>query len=104
MLRSDRYPNFWVTEERRLLQRDGLRIIIRSLCERANITDAKHGAHTFRHTFATNSIRNGANIFFVQSSLGHSTLEMTRRYAGMINSEAAIKKYNEFSPVDRLLK
>ena len=65
MLRSDRYPNFWVTEERRPLQRDGLRIIIRRLCERANITDAKYGAHTFRHTFATNSIRNGANTFFV---------------------------------------
>ena len=104
MLRNDTYANLWVTEERRPLQRDGLRIIIRRLCERAEITDAKHGAHTFRHTFATNSIRNGANIFFVQSLLGHSTLEMTRRYAGMINSETAVQKHNEFSPVDRFLK
>ncbi len=102
MLRKDNYPVMWVSEEQRPLQRDGLRAMIRHLCERAQITDAKHGAHTFRHTFATNSIRNGTNIFFVQSLLGHSTLEMTKRYAGFINSEEAIKKHSEFSPADRL--
>ena len=69
---------------------------------RAGITGVKLGPHTLRHSFATASIRNGANLFYVQSLLGHLTLDMTRRYAAAINSEEAVSKHHTFSPADRM--
>jgi len=53
----------------------------------------KCNAHSFRRTFATESVRNDMNLFHVQSLLGHSSLTMTRIYAEQVNSEDAIKAY-----------
>ena len=56
-------------------------------------TGIKCNAHAFRRTFATESVRNGMNLFYVQSLLGHNSLTMTRIYAEQVNSEDAIKAY-----------
>jgi site-specific recombinase XerD len=37
--------------------------------------------HVLRHTFASHFIMNGGNILTLQKVLGHSSLEMTMRYA-----------------------
>jgi integrase/recombinase XerD len=36
--------------------------------------------HILRRTFARNYVRFGGNLFFLQKSLGHTTLQVTRRY------------------------
>lgn len=38
-------------------------------------------AHVLRHTFASHFIMNGGNILTLQKILGHSTINMTMRYA-----------------------
>ena len=68
----------------------GISVMLKRLEQR---TDIKCNAHAFRRTFATESVRNGLNLFYVQSLLGHSTLTMTRIYAEQVNSEDAIKAY-----------
>ena len=84
------------------MQAGGIQIMIKRLGRRAGLRNVRCSPHTFRHTFGTQAIKNGANVFEVQALLGHSTLTMTRKYAATIDSEDAIKHHKNFSPVDRL--
>jgi len=102
LLRRDNFPCLWVTEERRPMQWNGIQIMIRRMGKRAGLKNVRCSPHTFRHTFGTQAIKNGANVFEVQALLGHSTLTMTRKYAATIDSEDAVKHHRDFSPVDRL--
>ena len=56
--------------------------------------------HLLRHTFATRFLMAGGDVFSLQAMLGHTTLEMTRRYVTLANSYVAIQ-HRRFSPMDR---
>jgi len=59
-------------------------------------------AHLCRHTFATNFlIHNCGDVFRLQQILGHTTLEMVRRYVHYASTESMIKGHMS-SPLDRM--
>ncbi len=98
----DTRPCLWVSEEGRPMTRAGISTTIRKLTKLAGVKDAKYGAHTFRHTFATWCLYNGAPPEFVQELLGHASPVMTRHYTQTANSMVALENHKKFSPVDRL--
>lgn len=55
--------------------------------------------HLLRHSFAITFLRNGANTFEVQYALGHSSLEMTRRYCSSLSFDDV---YNRHQTAPRL--
>ncbi len=48
-----------------------------------NISDRRQKVvfHTLRHTFVSNLVMKGINLYTVQQLMGHSTITMTERYA-----------------------
>ena len=62
---------------------------------------AKTSNHLFRHTFAKLWILNGGDAFRLQKMLGHSTMEMTKRYVQMF-SEDLQRDFSKFNPLDNL--
>ena len=58
-------------------------------------------SHKFRHLYATELLKNGADIYTVKELLGHEDLEMTQRYLDFSNEE--IKSNNQkFNPFKNL--
>ena len=96
--RPDAQPNelLVVGREGIPLSTSGLYQLIKRIGERADVPNAH--PHRFRHTFAVNFLRNGGNLYALQDILGHSTLEMVRRYVEL--AEADIENaHRRASPV-----
>ena len=58
--------------------------------------------HLLRHTFATRYLMNGGDSLSLQRILGHTTLEMTRRYVDMVAVQRTIMRKSP-SAMDRVL-
>jgi len=62
----------------------------------------KTGLHMFRHTFAKQWILNGGDIFRLQKILGHSSLEMVRKYVNMFSDDLR-RDFDIYNPLDNYL-
>lgn len=102
LLRKDQRPELWVDDHGEPIRARGIQSLIKRLGKRAGITDARCSAHTFRHTFAVSCLRHGMGEFNLQSLLGHTTLQMTRRYVQTFGVSDALSAHERASPVDHL--
>ena len=76
-----------------------LKQLFRKLKKRTGIHRLK--PHLLRHTFATRYLENGGNIYSLQQILGHTTLEMVKRYLHLANTRIR-KDFSKYSPLDNL--
>ena len=80
------------------LKASGLREVIRRISEKSEIP---FSAHDLRRTFATLSLKAGMNVLHLQSLLGHSSLEMTRRYVQMVEDDLG-EAHKEYRPISHV--
>jgi site-specific recombinase XerD len=91
----------WLTEEGKPLHNGGVHSLVKRLKERADINGSGN-VHRFRHTFALSFLRTDKNVFNLQYLLGHSDLDMVRRYTRTLGMEDALRAHEKASPADIL--
>jgi integrase/recombinase XerD len=78
----------------------GLKLAIRKVGKRAGLKRPL-GAHTFRRTFATWSLRNGIDLEHLRQLMGHSDYTVLRQYLALV--EADLKQaHHQHSPLRNL--
>lgn len=97
--RTDPNPALWINHFGERLKYGGLRTVIIRLSKKANV---KHfSPHAFRRFYALQSLRNGADIFSISKSMGHSDLAILRKYLKQTDQDI-MEVHARTSPVDRL--
>jgi site-specific recombinase XerD len=59
--------------------------------------------YDLRHTFAIMFLRNGGNVFSLQSLLGHTEISMTKRYVNLAFSDVK-NEHTKASPINNIVK
>jgi integrase/recombinase XerD len=64
----------------------------------AGIRGVRVSPHTLRHTYALNFVRAGGDPFTLQKVLGHSSLDTTRRYCELAESDV-LERQRQLTPL-----
>lgn len=91
--------NLFLTLEGRPLSSNAIRLILSRLGKKSGVK--RFHAHLCRHTFATNYLINGGDVFSLQQILGHTSLEMVKRYVTLASAQVRVQ-HRKFSPMDRM--
>lgn len=91
-------PLFQTTQGKRL-SLNGLRSVLLRIGKRVGLHITPHA---LRRTFATLSLRAGMNILQLQAMMGHSSLEMTRKYIQMLD-EDLVEAHKAHGPIDSFI-
>ena len=96
--RSD-HVNLFLTLDGRRVTGNAVRLVFFRLARKSRV-ERLH-VHLCRHTFATNYLVNGGDVFTLQQILGHTTLEMVKRYVNLASAHVMVQ-HRKFSPMDRM--
>jgi integrase/recombinase XerD len=62
------------------------RMMFHRYLDQAGISQKGHSLHSLRHTFASELLNAGMRLECLQQLLGHTNLEVTRRYARLTDT------------------
>lgn len=80
---------------------NALRISFGRYCKDRGVN--KSSIHGLRHSFAKGYLLNNGNMFKLQKLLGHSTLDMTKKYVNLFDDDLR-ENFDKHSPLDNLNK
>lgn len=96
LLKDENIDTLFLTNRGKGFTRQGLWKTIKKYVRESGI-DKNITPHTFRHSFATHLIENGADLRAVQEMLGHSDISTTQIYT-QISAGKIREMYKQFHP------
>ena len=69
--------------------------------EKAGLSHKGYTLHCLRHTFASELLNAGMRLECLQQLLGHSTIEMTRRYARLTDNTRKEEYFRAMAIIER---
>ncbi len=96
------YTHLFLTHDGRPLTKDRVEKIVARYGRAAGIRGVRCSPHTFRHAAAVRFLRRGGNVFALQRLLGHTSLEMSRRYCELADIDVKAAHITA-SPVDNFV-
>jgi len=96
--RHDNYPALWVSIRGERMTYAALRCLLRRRAEKIRMKSIPT-PHDFRRAFALVMLRNGVDIFALQKLMGHSDLQILRRYLAQTDQDIHTA-HMRGSPVD----
>jgi site-specific recombinase XerD len=79
----------------------GIQQVVRRLKTRIGVV-GRLSPHSLRHTFARSYLINGGDVFSLQRILGHTSLDMVKRYVALADVDL-VERHRRASPADRLV-
>lgn len=79
----------------------GARLMFKRYLAKAGLADSGYTLHCLRHTFASELLNAGMRLECVQQLLGHSNIEMTRRYARLTDKTREEEYFRAMSVIER---
>lgn len=95
--RADHLPPLFITIRKSRIQKERVEGIVREAGERAGVKRVVT-PHILRHSHATDLLSNGADIRYIQHSLGHADISTTMIYTHVIDKDYE-KVYRKFHTV-----
>ena len=93
--------NVFITKDNRPITNSVIDRLFKTLKNRQDLLTPRIHAHLLRHTFATSYLENGGNIYSLQLILGHTSLEMEKRYVHLTQAKTVIN-FKNYSPLDNM--
>jgi site-specific recombinase XerD len=101
IFRESSTNSLFVNREGQPLQARAVQSLIKRSCTRASVA-GNGGCHRLRHTFSIEFLRAGGDLMSLQYLLGHSSLEMVKRYLASLNADDAARAHQRFSSADNM--
>lgn len=98
---SERIDTLFLGREGMPMGRSALGQLLARLARSAGIPRENAAPHAWRRGFAVEFLRQGGNLFSLQQILGHSSLQMSRRYVTYLPQDL-MAEHMRASPADRL--
>ena len=86
---------------RRSMTYANARLVFAKYLTKAGLTYRGYTLHSLRHTFASELLNAGMRLECLRQLLGHSTIEMTRRYARLTDKTREAEYFQAMSKIER---
>ena len=76
-------------------------VMFEIICPRLGSADKGYTVHSLRHTFASELLNAGMRLECLQQLLGHSCIEMTRRYARLTDTTRREEYFRAMAQIEK---
>jgi integrase len=100
-IRDPRKPFLFYSQGRHTMTYPAVRMMLLKYLAKAGLEHKGYTLHCLRHTFASDLLNAGMHLECVQQVLGHSSIEMTRRYARLTDKTREEEYFRAMNKIER---